>query len=109
MSKKLAALKVYCLWSWLERNPGRHKSGYPLFKELEINKSKNQCPWCDIWWHRRCRSWRSMCPLYRVGEGCIHTDSLFYTWYYSKDLEDKARVAGEIARIAWEEYKRLGG
>ena len=122
MNEKLDALKVYVLWSWLERHPDCYKSDYPLFFELGFNKALHRCPWCDIWWNKECTDEDDGCPLYQVGECCTERDSLFNRWFEitgvnfflstDEEAEEKAesvRTAGDIARIAWAEYKRLGG
>lgn len=115
--RMLAALKVYCLWSWLSAHPDKWKSDYPLFQELIINRPNSSlCPWCDI--HRgKC----SNCPLGVVGELCGDGRSWFHIWinagrrYQTFALEkqrtalldERGWAAGEIARIAWNEYKWL--
>ena len=113
MNEKLDALKVYCMWSWLERNPTQYKLDYPLFVELGFGKSKTHCPWCVRWIRdlrsSKCGNPDSECPLYRAGECCLDTGSLYDVWYYNEDSGKRSRAAGEIARIAWQEYKRLGG
>ena len=123
--EKRDALKVYCLWSWLERNPGKDKESYPLFYELGIHKFTSECPWCEYYLsmdivltriNENCKG----CPLFRAGEQCIDNDdedSLYFVWAEvidnpdpsKKDIKMASIAAGEIARVAWEEYKRLGG
>ena len=123
--KKRDALRVHCLWSWLERNPGKDKELYPLFYELGIHECSNECPWCECYLcmdfvptfiNENCKG----CPLFRAGEQCIDNDdedSLYFVWAEviddpepsKNDIKMAAIAAGDIANIAWEEYKRLGG
>jgi len=118
MTEKQAALMTYIMWSWLERNPGKKKSQYHLFYELGFYKFISKCPWCD--YYDGC----DPCPLAMNNEMCINyidgkpARSFYDTWVsYTYDdsqkcdyMKKRAQIAaGEIARVAWEEYKKLGG
>ena len=109
-TKKLAALKTYNIWSWLSTHPGKEKKDYPLYYELGFDKLIDACPWCDISFS--CKN----CPLDKEGYRCftgqislyrIWVDYKFFDKNYNK--KEKCEAAGEIANVAWREYKRLGG
>ena len=107
---KLAALKVYVLWSWLERNPGRKKEEYPLFYELQLNKNLNRCPWCANYWDKS--KYCSKCPLTRAGKSCRLYRSPYvmwsnYTYYSYGSTQAASKAAGDIAIVAKKEYERL--
>ena len=112
--RMLAALKVYCLWSWLETHPDKGKKDYPLFEELIVSGPDSPlCPWCEAYY--LCET----CPLSAVGQGC-DCGSWFYTWLKTSEgyqtftsenqrialLNERSRAAGEIANLARKEYKR---
>ena len=112
MTEKYAALLVYVMWAWLEAHPYKYKSmkyNYPLYKELKFYKSLSECPWCRLFWlpdlKLRCKG----CPISKVSRNCFSPSSFFGRWVNSPDAFDKSVNAGEIAKIAWQEYKRLGG
>ena len=97
MTERTAALKVYVIWAWLAQNPDKNKDEYPLFEELCYIDAPFECPWCHIF--DGCTD----CPLVSCREGSLH-----YQWASNpQDLKLCSKCAGEIARIAWAEYKRL--
>lgn len=117
MNERLAALKVYCLWSWLASHPDKGKKDYPLFEELIVSGPDSPlCPWCEAYY--LCET----CPLSAVGQGC-EGGSWFDVWTRAGEryetflpeeqraalLNERSWAAGEIARLAWKEYRRLEG
>ena len=115
--KKLAALKVYVLWSWLEQHPDKTKKQHPLYAEIGLATLLCGCPWCDIYlkWGGCHLLNGDKCPLDLAGMNCKEPWAPFNKWYArlyrysSEELRVKREAAGEIARVAWQEYKRLGG
>ena len=113
MNEKLAALKVYCLWAGIAEGKLCKKMDYPLFLELGIHLCEHHCPWCEIF-NKNTYISRVLCthdcPLGKVSP-CYEYDSLYEEWrLFSKvTKEERAMLAGDIATIAWKEYKRLGG
>ena len=119
MNEKLAALKVYCVWAGIEvRNLGL-KMDYPLYEELKINEEAQACSWCEMVGQGKgavnellCKK----CPLWKADCCCNHS-SLYAQWRlcafgFAPTKHNTAvmqRTAGDIAAIAWKEYKRLGG
>ena len=104
MTEKYAALAVYNLWSWLEANPDAGKQDYPLYDELRIKECMDMCPWCELFRIRFTRIC-SGCPLDRAYSNCFSDGSMFDCWNRNSR---RSVAAGEIARIAWKEYKRVG-
>jgi hypothetical protein len=100
---KLAALKTYILWSWLEKNNHQAKCRYPLFHELKYSRMNNICPWCDIIYSKIYEC--TFCPLNDVYNRCMDDGSFYDKWFY----ESSAVAAGDIAAVAWQTYKQLGG
>ena len=128
LDKKLAALLVYCKWSWLESHPDKCTYEYPPSQKLNFFEFENHCPWCELYFSTKGAGTTicTGCPLDELGEKCVGSDvenSLFKesrkfsvgdkTFLSRSEIEEikrKSRVAaGEIARIAWAEYKKLGG
>ena len=123
MTRKEAALNTYILWAWLERNPGKNKKDHPLYYELGLDIFIDECPWCELFRFDYENGECNNCPLLSNDMECIdidsdayNYDSPFYKWYFYKNKLDGFKIskkaaiaAGEIARIAWKEYKRLGG
>ncbi len=108
VSKRSAALKTYTLWAWLEQNPFKSKEDYPLYDELYYEYQNNSCYWCTLFYRHGdnyvCIS--KNCPLAKANKSCDGNNSLYNNWFYNKSPKVNA---GEIAQIAWQEYKRLGG
>jgi hypothetical protein len=119
--RKLAALGVYILWAGIEARGLKKKNEYPLFNELHYWAINFSCPWCDMLGHNtgiepaRCERY---CPLsqYEMEKceklnsnftisSCVDVGSLYYSWVHSFSRKD----AGDIAAVAWNEYKKLGG
>ena len=109
MDEKQAALKVYVLWAWLELNPGCDKKEHPLYLDLNIGQLILECPWCEL--YRRKNDNCVGCPLVeRVDERCMITDSWYERWEMDIFFPGECSIAaGNIAALAWSEYKRLGG
>lgn len=107
--RKRMALLIFIKWSWKSRNPGRsfdEEYGWKIGIELEPDYESG-CPWCSMFTRYNC----GRCPiLHETGSDCMTQDSLYRraTSSLSSD-KDKKVAAGEIANIAWKEYKRLGG
>ena len=104
-----AALRVYVMWSWLEQHPEARKENYPLFFELRFYRDYAACPWCTLWLRTACELDDTICPLNAIGEACPRDDSIYAIWQDTTSMTLRSRMAGEIAKIAWAEYKRLGG
>jgi hypothetical protein len=119
--RKLAALKTYILWAGIEARGLKKKNEYPLFHELYYWSMIFSCPWCDMLGHiigiepARCERY---CPLSQYEmerceklngnfdiSSCIDAGSLYHSWIHSYSRKD----AGDIAAVAWKEYKKLGG
>jgi hypothetical protein len=117
--KKSAALKTYIMWSWLEQT-GRDKESYPLYKKLGYDKCSGGCFWCH-----HSNNYCEYCPLAMRGLSCdgfnwntddglmseySPDDTPFRIWLNSwsgKTRNKEGRIAaGDIAAIAWEEYKK---
>jgi len=108
MNEKLAALKVYCLWAGIEARNLSRKKDYPLYKELKFNKEAQKCSWCEMVGQGNDTVDESLCkkcPLGKDNYCCCYRSSLYSQWLCSSTH----RPAGDIAAIAWKEYKRLGG
>jgi len=121
MTEKQAALLTYVMWSWLEANPGKRKKDHPFFYELGFSSFFDYCPLCELFrFDDECGDCHN-CPLLLRDMECVYShnynhDSPFYKWnYYSNNLvnykvsKEASIAAGEIASVAWEEYKKLGG
>jgi len=109
MNEKLAALKVYCLWAGIEARSLNRKKDYPLYKELRFNEEAQECTWCEMVGQGNgdidellCRK----CPLWKNNYWCCNRSSLYSQWRLYDSMK---KAAGDIAAIAWKEYKRLGG
>ena len=111
--QKKAALLSYVLWSGMEENKAIAKIHYPLYNELGFVNMRDNCSWCEHLMEydshdndEKCRN----CPLLKAGNGsCNSMNALFDSWAFSGNAKEKAICAGDIARVAWAEYKRLGG
>lgn len=102
--KRTAALKVYCLWSWLAKNLGKNKADYPLFDELGIGSFEHECPWCAMY---RTKLGCARCPLDQAQQSCLYSDSYYGIWKCSDDSVERHVAAGGIANVAWKEYKKF--
>ena len=116
--EKSAALKTYVMWAWLEKNPYKWKVDYPLYHKLLIGDELFDCAWCSLYSTFLGGGDCQGCPLAESTAGCCTDDNSFYNKYqHTKCFMRKGKVAnklitgcaGDIARIAWAEYKRLGG
>lgn len=107
--RRLAALKVYCIWSWLASHPGHDKREHPLYWDLHIDQLYLDCPWCDLYRSRDSVNCAG-CPLSNVNEDCAEYSSWYAHWEVNLPFQSGYSIeAGNIATLAWQEYKRLGG
>ena len=123
--KRYAALLVYLKWSYIGRFGYEPEDLADRFRDLgiQINRFESNCAWCSLYrvgrgafQRRKCSN---QCPLDRIGQNCFMTMS----WFNCVSLEDDYKrngdnfedymtgkeAAGNIAALAWKEYKRLGG
>ncbi len=121
---KRAALRSFVMWSWLSRQgrlsrkewPFSIKIMYPLFLELGYHKDSYYCPWCSLFAETcnlvgKRKKRMQHCPLsdhFNKGS-CCYPNSLYGQFVLADSTKESQRVAGDIANIAWREYKRLGG
>ena len=113
--QKNHALKVYILWSWLERNPTESKENHPLWDELGYRAYRSGCAWCSVY----LESWCDGCPLNEVDQACCNGETWYDLWWKAGwglpenlsplNMRVRKEMAGNIAQVAWAEYKRLGG
>lgn len=97
---KLAALLVYIKWAKIERT---EVYAHPYSNLcVDLSKFEADCPWCSL--YHEAFMYCPGCPLDEEEQNCFASKS----WYYLGSHGNKV-AAGNIARVAWQEYKRLGG
>jgi len=123
IDKKQAALKMYVLLAWLEKHPNSYKDSYPLYNELNYNKNLFMSPWCSIYrkpilvfdYQLKNKFDCTECPIHKKGDECFTKHPSFFVWKLfnnsasEKRKKEESIVIGDNARVAWEEYKKLGG
>ena len=110
ISEKFAALLMYLKWSRLEQR-GEYTAG--VAEHIPLHKYFAYSPWCELHNPYKDRvagvntapKGCSGCPLDKAGQCCFGPGSWAQRFYAG----GKAAMAGNIARVAWQEYKRLGG
>ena len=124
--KRYAALLVYLKWSYIERFGYEPNELEDRFDALGINLSRFEacCAWCELFRSGiadglEARTCTIKCPLVRAEQHCFMTMS----WFNCVSMENRYKIqgdnypkymtgkvaAGNIAALAWKEYKRLGG
>ena len=107
--RRLAALKVHILWAWLASHPGHDKREHPLYRALRIGQPYLECPWCELYRSRHDDHNCTDCPLAEVDARCTVHGSWYDCWKRNIPFQSGYSVeAGNIAGLAWQEYKRLG-
>ena len=119
-----AALLVYLKWSYIERFGYEPYDLVERFKKLgiRIDRFEAKCAWCTLYREgiaglppRKCTN---LCPLERVGQNCFMTMGWFSCvpteHFYMESGNPYScmtgkEAAGNIAALAWKEYKRFGG
>jgi len=98
MSLRQVALKTYIMWSYLEQHPMDDKNDYYFYYPFYYDYMRGDCPYCE--YHT---GGCNKCILLN----CNEHDSYFDTWDNSRNRKVRRIAAGNIAKIAWEDYKRL--